>query len=114
MDIDISVDMNLGLDDKIKKLGGNAFGNFVSQEVHKQYTPWMPANTKAYSTQINFQPWQYTHLVPYAEEVYTTHKNYRTDINPYATANYIEVGESVAMPKIMNSIENYINKIILK
>ncbi len=110
MNINVTADINLNNLTKLEKeVGGDEFGLFLSQEVHRQYTPAMPAKTKAYSTNIRFAPWEYTHLESYSAEVYTVNKNYRKEINPFAMANYIEGFSGVAMPKIEKSAQNYVN-----
>ncbi len=114
MKINCTIKLDTKLDNIVNELGSNTFGKFLAVEVHKHYTPFMPYNTGAYSTSINFAAWNYTHKVPYAQEVYTKHKHYRTDRNPFATAEYISVGESVAMPKIEQSVNNYIKERICK
>lgn len=109
----VTINIDLPYDAILMALKGTTFGLFEAQSVHKNYFLAMPARTMAYSTQIEFKPFEYTHLVPYAENVYTMNKNYRREIHPFAMSNYIEGYQAVAVPKIEKELQNYINRKIL-
>ena len=110
--VDVTTDLKLDEIEKILK--SNMVGQYVSGAVHRQYTPSMPMNTGNFSQQIKFEPWKYTHLMPYSTYVYNKNMNFRTDKHPFAMANYIEGFSSVARPKIERELANFIKSKVVK
>lgn len=96
------------------KVDSKELGYYVSGAVHRHYTPAMPFNTGNFSQQIKFEPWQYTHLMPYSAYTYNLNMNFRKDKHPYAMANYIEGYASVAEPKIEKDVANFIKNKVVK
>jgi len=107
--IETSVRVEIDIDSKIKKLGGDELGNFAATTAHRHFYDAMPYDTGAFADSIDYRPWEYEHLVPYANRVYNHNYNFRKDYHPMAMSNYVEGYGVVANPKIAADIQAYID-----
>lgn len=105
-----SVSYNIDLDPFLVALGGDAFGYFAASEVHRLFYDAMPYRDGGFANTIDFgTPWQYEHLVPYAEYVYFSNCTFRRDTNKAATREYIDNYPS-ALPKLQASLAAYVKE----
>lgn len=94
----------------------DAFGLFAAETWYKLYRDYVPnrEGTLYDSASERIRPWEIEHNTPYAAAVYAKNKNYRKDKAPRATAHWSEAAEPVELPKLIRSMQNYIDQGRLK
>ncbi len=53
---------------------GDKVGRFASKEWHRLLKPFVPQRTKQLVNNVTYEPWEYTHNVPYAGYIYRGEK----------------------------------------
>lgn len=107
IDYELEVDMNIPR--IMASLDDPAFGMFAAETWYKLYEDYVPWNSGTLYDTVRLQPWEIDHIVPYANQVYTTNKHYRRDKHPKATGRWSDAAEPAERDKLERSLQNYID-----
>lgn len=111
MKISISTDININskrISDRIMK--NDAFWTYAATEWYRLYTPYVPMKTGTLTNTVAITPGQIEHTVPYARYQYEgTHFNFTRTYHPKATAHWDKAAEPTQKPKLISSLQAYIN-----
>ena len=109
-DIRYEVDVDVNVPKIIACTDDPALGLFAAETWYKLYRDYVPRDTGTLYDTVRMSPFEIEHIAPYSAPVYTKNKNYRRDKAPKATAHWSEKAEPAEMPKLIRSLQNYIDQ----
>ena len=109
--IDVKVIANIDTKGTCNKIMHNrAFWMYAAQQWHKQYLSYVPMDTGTLANQVQITPGQIEHIAPYARYIYNGERfNFRRDLHPKACAQWDKKAEPTQKPKLISSLQAYIN-----
>lgn len=113
-DIRYDVDVDVNVPKIIACTDDPALGLFAAETWYKLYRDYVPRDTGTLYDTVRMSPFEIEHIAPYSVPVYVKNKNYRKDKAPKATAHWSEAAEPVELPKLIKSLQNYIDQGRLK
>lgn len=116
IDVDFEIEVDVNIPKILACTDDPQFGLFTAETWYKLYRDYVPnrEGTLYDSASERIRPWEIEHNTPYAAAVYAKNKNYRKDKAPKATAHWSEAAEPVELPKLIKSMQNYIDQGRLK
>ncbi len=103
--VDIDIPKNL------KKVDNDAFWKFAANEWWKLITPFVPMDTGTLFESVHITPGQIEYYQPYARRVYEgDHINFHKDHHPLASARWNIVAKPTEYPKLINTLQEYIDQ----
>lgn len=112
IDVRFEVEVDMNIPRILAHTDDPAFGLFAAETWYKLYRDYVPnrEGTLYDSASKRIRPWEIEHNTPYAAAVYAKNKNYRKDKAPKATAHWSEKAEPAELPKLIKSMQNYIDQ----
>lgn len=114
VDIDFEIEVDVNIPKVLASVDDPQFGLFAAEEWYKLYRDYVPHDSGTLYETIRLNPWEIDHIAPYSVPVYENNRNYRRDKAPKATAHWNEAAEPVEKPKLVKSLQNYIDQGRLK
>lgn len=109
VDIRYEVEVEMNIPRILAQTEDPAFGLFAAETWYKLYRDYVPHDTGTLYGTVRLSPWEIDHIAPYAAPVYERNRNYRRDKAPKATSEWSEKAEPTEMPKLIRSLQKYIN-----
>jgi len=106
--VDVETDINVPA--KLLKVRDPKFQIFAAETWYKLYRDYVPHNTGTLYDSVRISPYQIEHFAPYAAAVYTHNRNYRKDKAPKASAHWDHAATPAQKPKLINSMQKYIDR----
>lgn len=114
VDIDFEIEVDVNIPKVLASVDDPQFGLEAAETWYKLCRDYVPRDTGVLYDDIWLKPWEIDHNAPYAVPVYENNRNYRTDKAPKATAHWSEAAEPAEKPKLIKSLQNYIDQGRLK
>ena len=114
MKTDVTMTSMIDVPEKLRKIRDPVFQEFAAQTWHKLYRDYCPNQTGLLYTTVDIKPFAIHHLMPYASEVYRHNRNYRKDKAPKASARWDRAAEPAEKPKLIASMQRYVDSGRLK
>lgn len=114
IDVDFEIEVNVNIPRILTSVDDPQFGLYAADTWHKLYRDYVPHDTGTLYGTVRMSPFEIDHIVPYSVPVYEKNRNYRKDKAPKATAHWSEAAEPVELPKLIRSLQNYIDQGRLK
>ena len=115
---DISVTTHIDTISLLRQVRDPKFWKFAATEWHRLYRNYIPKDTGALENTVVITSAEsegsITHTQPYAESVYLHNRRYRKDKHPLATARWDEAAAPTQKPKLIKSMQAYIDSGRLK
>lgn len=70
MNITCDVEVNINVPRLVKIVHSDKLGNFASHEWHRLISPYTPHLTGNLERNVEYQPWEFTYISPYARPQY--------------------------------------------
>lgn len=109
VDIRYEVEVEMNIPRILAQTEDPAFGLFAAETWHKLYRDYVPHREGNLYDHVNLSPWEIEHYMPYAAAVYDRNANYRKDKAPKATSHWSEKAVPAEWPKLIRSLQRYIN-----
>lgn len=106
----VTVEININIPGDLAKIEDPDFQLFAAETWYKLYRDYVPHNEGTLYKTVRIRPNEIEHVVPYARTVYEHNRHYRRDKAPKATAHWSEVAEPAEKPKLIKSLQDYINQ----
>lgn len=113
-DVFYEVEVDLNIPKILMSIEDPEFGKYAADTWHTLYADYVPYRDGHLYKNIEISPWEIEHYEPYAAPVYERNMNFRTDHHSKATAHWSEAAEPVELPKLIKSMQNYIDQGRLK
>lgn len=114
IDVDFEIEVNVNIPKILISVDDPQFGLDAAKTWYKLYRDYVPHDTGTLYDTVRLYPWEIDHIAPYSVPVYENNRNYRKDKAPKATAHWSEKAEPVELPKLIKSMQNYIDQGRLK
>lgn len=108
--ISTSLAVDVDTSKKMAEVNSDKFKTFAANTWYKLYKDFCPYNTGSLYKSVTIGPYQITHYANYAKTVYTHNRNYRTDKAPNASAYWDQAAIPTQKPKLIQSLQAYIDK----
>lgn len=110
MKIDVQVsEIKIDVHRYISKAREDRFWLFAAQQWYKLYFPYVPYDTGMLARSVIIEPHQIEHIAPYAQYVYNGNFNFRKDQHPQATREWDKAAENVQKPKLIQTLQAYVD-----
>lgn len=110
VDINASVEVNINIPAKLAKIKDPVFQTFAAETWYKLYRDYVPHDTGTLYESVRISPYQIEHIAPYARQVYNHNANYRKDKAPMASARWDQAAAPSQKPKLINSMQKYVDR----
>ena len=114
IDVDFEIEVNVNILKILASVDDPQFGLFTADTWYKLYRDYVPHDTGTLYDTVKMSPFEIDHIAPYSVPVYENNRNYRKDKAPKATAHWSESAEPIELPKLIRSMQNYIDQGRLK
>lgn len=114
VDVNFEIEVDVNIPKILTSVDDPQFGLFAAEEWYKLYKDYVPQDSGVLYDTRRLHPWEIDHIAPYAVAVYEVNRNYRRDKAPKATAHWSEAAEPAEKPKLIKSLQNYIDQGRLK
>lgn len=109
IDVHASLEVNINIPAKLAKIRDPSFQIFAAETWYKLYRDYVPHDTGTLYDTVRIGPYQIEHYAPYARSVYTHNRNYRHDKAPMASAYWDLAAAPAQKPKLVMSLQKYID-----
>ena len=109
MKVKMTMESNINIPRTMAKINDDGFQTFAAAEWHRLYSPFVPMNTGNLMETVIIRPFEIEHIMPYAGRVYETNMNYHKDKHPKASARWDVAAEPSQMPKLIQSMQTYVD-----
>lgn len=109
VDVNASVEVNINIPAKLAKIKDPVFQTFAAETWYKLYRDYVPHDTGTLYDSVRISPYQIEHFAPYARRVYMQNANYRKDKAPMASAYWDQAAAPAQKPKLVMSLQKYID-----
>lgn len=113
-DVFYEVEVDLNIPKILMSIEDPEFGKYAAETWYKLYKSYVPYREGNLYDEVNISAFEIEHYMPYAAPVYERNMNFRTDHHSKATAHWSEEAEPVELPKLIKSMQNYIDQGRLK
>lgn len=104
-----TVEINIDVPRDLAKIEDPTFQLFAAETWYKLYRDYVPNDTGTLYKTVRIRPNEIEHVAPYARTVYEHNRHYRRDKAPKATAHWSEAAEPAEKPKLIRTLQNYID-----
>lgn len=105
-----TVEINIDVPRDLAKIEDPTFQLFAAETWYKLYRDYVPHDTGTLYRNVWIRPNEIEHYEPYAPIVYEHNRHYRKDHASKATAHWSEVAEPTEKPKLIKSMQEYIDR----
>lgn len=96
-------------------MNDEGFWTFAATQWHRLYSPYVPMRKGKLKNTVSITPGQIEHTVPYAHYQYNgTNFHFYKEKNPKASAQWDKAAEPTQKPKLISSMQAYVNQGRLK
>ena len=110
----VSIETNINVPEKLLKIRNPVFQTYAAQTWHKLYRDFCPNQTNTLYGTVRISPYEIEHIMPYAAAVYNKNRNYRKDKAPKASAHWDMAAAPTQKPKLIASMQKYVDSGRLK
>ena len=104
-------EINIDVKRHISKVRSNQFWLFAAQQWYRLYQKYVPMDTGTLANQVIITPGQIEHTAPYARYIYDGKRfNFRKDPHPLASAKWDKAGEPTQKPKLVRTLQAYVDR----
>lgn len=114
MKINFSVESHIDVDGLVKKTQDPQFRKYAHEEWHRLVKPYVPRDTGALYENVEIDENGIEYKEPYAGIVYDGHFNFRKDKAPKSSRQWDKAAEATQKPKLVSSLQQYIDSGKLK
>lgn len=108
------VEVDIDVPKILRSIDDPEFGKHAADTWHKLYADYVPYRDGHLYKNVKMLPWEIEHYEPYAAPVYERNMDFRKDHHTKATAHWSEAAEPAEKPKLIKSLQNYIDQGRLK
>lgn len=106
----IEVTTNIDIPRVLKKIDNDAFWTFAASEWHRLYARYVPYRNGDLYNNVTIKPKEVVHNMPYASEVYSTNRRYRTRPHDLATSQWDKHAAPTQGQKLVSAMQKYVDR----
>ena len=101
---------NVNIPKVMLAINNDKFWTFTATEWWRLYEQYVPYDTGNLYRSVDIKPGKIHHKANYAEDVYKTNKHYKRSFHALATSEWDKHALATQGPKLVKSMQNYIDR----
>lgn len=107
--VDVS-EINIDVPKHMKKVQGDALGNYAAVSWHRLISPYTPFDTGFLQDTVRITPWVIEYVAPYAVPVYNGNFNFRRTYHPKASRMWDKAAAPTELPKLHDELQAFVDR----